>query len=796
MSLQSKPVYREFVRYNKEKKMLWTAADAIVYYIIPEPLKLKEVASRAGESTVTATGKDVVWYWVATSPNMDRIPLVPRGWRVIQPRADGRYGVDDRTQYPIYFCDGFVYACCIPKKVPEMRLLRYTPPASDCPIVAQNGAENIRFLKRTILDEYDKYRKTYAAKAEDYHKANPLSTNGYLRAMVAHMNDVYLRLETCGMTYKEILLYNAEFQAACLDIHGWLDYTLIFGPRARKPLAPDERPPEVDDNRLGCFTEDFEVACQVYRMGIPVYYLRPSYTIMASGDRQISVIHGEVAPMPPLVQTQQYAEGTTISPYPPVAEGPPGPWIYQAQQRLGCSMVDLRLPSARGTIASDGSVRQPSLVHPALQPASTSAAVATSQTVGPIRKHQTSHRTSPYPQVEMTLNPPKLSRSSSSSSVKSSRISLSRSSSSSSVSSVVQSPRTRPLPPLQAPQLQRFKDITLDFWPPSIPSWVTALNAVDTTKPRYPREGWKLGFGVPDPWLFTKEKDREVFVIAWLLSRGTQLGSLFQSSSQDDAPDLTNAFWKGHFVRLRNHLRDKSSAAASSSTPSQRQPSSSNTKAAERTSEEAHFIKLLSIASSLSSVSYGDLKISLDASPAELQKSITPSILSEVVWEIHEVCFRLELLYLDRTKALSKWPVAAKDAPKNKRDEADVARSARDIQVRRCFGLIQDEAYPAYFLKQIPNENMPWASDDHLLRRLVVNRLAELMQDWEGCPKDIKMTSSIQRPDVDALESKVLKYYCATFFEEFGRAPIAPRRLPPASLQRKVPLDVRPYQFH
>ncbi|EAU80351.2 hypothetical protein CC1G_12784 [Coprinopsis cinerea okayama7 len=897
------PVYEPYMRpVNKDGKRSWYASDIMVYYILPEPLKPDEVVSRAGDLKLDRTK---AYYWVAGSPNVDWIPFIPKGWRVVQARADGRYGEDDRTQYPIYAVDGYLYTAAMPTDVPERPLLKFTPYPSDCPLISSYDSScEVRMLKPGVLERYRRYRDDYARIARDYLKEREKLGRGaenstFLKAMVTHMDDLLMRLETCPMTYKELLLANAEFQCACLDIHAWVDFMTIFLPRTQGVLEPGERPPEVDTNRMGAITEDWLMAQRLYRMGLPCFYLQPSFRVLKHGPARNCVLHGAVHPRQPTIVLDHYKEGLVVSPYPPIAEGTPSPELYRPTQRLGCAMIDLRLPSGRGAIGPDGYPRQPTRVNAALQPQHLA-------TFSPFTRHLAQGSAASASQ-EASASPSTQSnrvvvftRSSSSSSTSTGPSSSSqplstRSLSSSSISPTLSTAshpigsktstsarleRRELLPPLNESQLERFKSICIPFWPQPVDAWQAALKAVDVKQPRYRREGWKLGFGVPDPIMLARADDRATLVLAWLLARPHQLNSLFKATgtigyaSEGEAPELTSDLWRGFFHRLKSALSRKqvlppadetinvkrivqnppkpnappqakkgvpisrvlppflpqkpvaaslpalppslpskpitqtsksarlsshqsssslqSPLASSSSSPSST-PSSSHSQPPSKSKEIcrpiAHFDRLLQIASSTSTLSYGSLSVELQTDA--VASALTEGLVAEVIWELHETNWRLELLFMDRTKAPSKWPPGTTQ-------EDTQARWERDQQVRSIFGLALGEddvtaVTPTYVVYEIPNSDGFWSSSDWRIRRTGVRRLVKLMKDWDGCPTDIKggLPDSDLRYYLQA-EQRVLGYYCTAFFEEFGRAPVVPCRLPQVSLHRDHPLSLRP----
>lgn len=158
-------------------------------------------------------------------------------------------------------------------------------------------------------------------------------------------------------------------------------------------------------------------------------------------------------------------------------------------------------------------------------------------------------------------------------------------------------------------------------------------------------------------------------------------------------------------------------------------------------------------------------------SQEELEAQLTPTITGEILWELYELNFRFELLTLDRTVAPSMWGALGKRT-------AEEQMAQRDIAVRRVFPL-DGFVISSYLVEKIPNRNLGLAADDWKERAAYIFTLSTLMQSWEGCPSSIKYAAEVMvEARVEALEGEVTKFYCQTFFDYFGRAPILPHRLP------------------
>jgi len=150
---------------------------------------------------------------------------------------------------------------------------------------------------------------------------------------------------------------------------------------------------------------------------------------------------------------------------------------------------------------------------------------------------------------------------------------------------------------------------------------------------------------------------------------------------------------------------------------------------------------------------------------------LTPTINSEIVWDLFEHNFRLELLALDRCAMAESWQVPMEAA-------------IRDTLVRGVF-----PGDGGFLVGIMPTSNQGLAAErweDHLP---FVEKLRKLMSDWPGEPagklKAIGALDSVDfipTPyDIEKVQRVIAPLYCQTFFDFFGRAAITPHLIPARS---------------
>ena len=165
----------------------------------------------------------------------------------------------------------------------------------------------------------------------------------------------------------------------------------------------------------------------------------------------------------------------------------------------------------------------------------------------------------------------------------------------------------------------------------------------------------------------------------------------------------------------------------------------------------------------------------------ELEQALTPEVTQEILWELCHMNFRFELLSLDSVLADTLY-----HGQEGISEEA--AARSRSGQFLRVFPMSGD-VLGSFMINEIPNRDLGLTSFDleECNRHLVA--LGKLMCPWKGCPDLIRDASRLLiEVHVQALEEVCATFYCQSFFNIFGRAPIIPCCLPPQSLARLAPV--------
>ncbi|KAJ3531227.1 hypothetical protein NMY22_g8250 [Coprinellus aureogranulatus] len=179
----------------------------------------------------------------------------------------------------------------------------------------------------------------------------------------------------------------------------------------------------------------------------------------------------------------------------------------------------------------------------------------------------------------------------------------------------------------------------------------------------------------------------------------------------------------------------------------------------------------------LTGVTYFEQSVRLN-SVEDLRRTVVP-LLPEVLWEIREGGWRLELMALDQALARSRYPSA---------DDDLVASSEA-----RHLGEI--------FVSEIPTEDRGLASYHWTNRYPYVLALREVVLDWDGCPDTI-VNALLAKLEITTLklENAVAEFYCQSFFSTFGRHPFVPCRLPYRARKRDAAVrahgDLSYYLYH
>lgn len=308
----------------------WLPTDALAYSVLSIRVKEGEALDDSGRMEEAREGG----YWVLTSPN-DPILLHPTvGVRQLQRKRDGHWGLDDPSRWPQFYSSEFQHHPFIPRFSKALSRLFWEPTRDDCLIIPGHGSSGILILHPDIVKELrvlcDSYRQQVWDALETRHDDLP----------ALWVTDMYETLDrlSMGLYFRNIVKDVADLQRTCLDIHGWLNLVNTFLPRTMRRSAQAEDKYEVDKSVMGAFTLDISVAQRLYRIGVPVYLLRPSTAIPANMNiKTTSPTVPRLTSMSdesPAVVLDDYSTPQGPYPFEIYRSSPPGTGVQRALQRI------------------------------------------------------------------------------------------------------------------------------------------------------------------------------------------------------------------------------------------------------------------------------------------------------------------------------------------------------------------------------------------------------------------------------------------------------------------------------
>lgn len=320
------------------------------------------------------------------------------------------------------------------------------------------------------------------------------------------------------------------------------------------------------------------------------------------------------------------------------------------------------------------------------------------------------------------------------------------------------------------------------------PVWLAALKSVNPDTAlifAHPDRTLFKGYALPDPAIFTSpdaKQDRiQKNFIAWLLIRPAWITytTSRQSKAESAMPQAAN--WKAFLAKLSkrfgfdgqsavqsapsSNVRSRGFAGSHGAPPRGGQPAPKVRKIQRSGNVTQYDIDdtfSQNLKSALVDVSWeGDIVKPRDAVERGCLE-LPPVILREVMWELYEQNFRLELLALERCIVSGV-------------DMSLESRTAREDMVSNVF---PDGRIVMY---RLPTRDEGLGAQAWTARVRYVEAFRLLLELWPGSP------SSALRPLVEpgqdgeasealvrTVEGALYKFYCQTFFQYFGRAATIP----------------------
>ena len=283
----------------------------------------------------------------------------------------------------------------------------------------------------------------------------------------------------------------------------------------------------------------------------------------------------------------------------------------------------------------------------------------------------------------------------------------------------------------------KFVDPVHAWMPPALPAWREALAAVDRSRPAKRGQGlW--GYWIPEPALLlgpkTEERARR-YLAHWLRVRAAWTYLL--ASPEPTVTRVQPQWWRdllnGDTVRNL--------------------PEGDSRRAQRLVKVKEVFGKMLDIADYVgleaSSVMWFSYRVEVPE----------PSLCPVIVWELHELGFRYELLALDRVLV----PAC---------DEVQ-----REDLLARVF-----PNHDLYTLHTLPSTGIGLSAHLPQARARFLEALRQVVVRWPLCPNAVRgaepLALTTAREYIQLVEKSIISFYVETFFNYSGRAPIVPHAFP------------------
>ncbi|KAF9442851.1 hypothetical protein P691DRAFT_680688 [Macrolepiota fuliginosa MF-IS2] len=201
---------------------------------------------------------------VISTPNVDYLPNVNLGRQVISMCVDGRWGAEDWAQWPQWYFDGqdhFAYILRRPApqdlKTHPLRRLWWNMEETD---FSHDPALNAGRLMPHILQEFNEIRTNLMKEVDACICSDGLDWQK-LQKSAMKMHSCITGLHLTVQPYLDTVITVAAAQRYCLETRALLDkITNSFF---------------VDNTILGCITDHIPTLYELYKKGVPVWFVRP-----------------------------------------------------------------------------------------------------------------------------------------------------------------------------------------------------------------------------------------------------------------------------------------------------------------------------------------------------------------------------------------------------------------------------------------------------------------------------------------------------------------------------------------
>jgi hypothetical protein len=730
---------------------------------------------------------------------MTTIPDITKDPHVVRVRRDGRFATADFTLFPQWYASGTYYLPYVRKKPEDVNdpyaTIWHKVRRED--FVAEEGSNigGMGRLSESLALLWARLRRELMAKIKievlsGRHSKLELKELDFCEC---GMHFASIALLCAPQTYEGVLLTATSFQRYFLETLACYDYLTYW--RDLRPNPIDE--PRGTAHVIGTLTVEVELAVEFYDKGIPVWLVRrpcdfPLSTIILNlvyptlEPMELDFLAGSVALWsgPAGAVRNRVCQSLRManirlghSAY----QAPPGPFLPVNNQSwyFGAAILDQThfypltdIVFAEETLPG-ANVTSPVLPEP-MDTAPTQTAPFNSSSSTLRITSTESAASSRSPSNEPRLPTPPIASSSGS------RAS-SRPFPSQRLNSVV-SPSAAPPPTLQISK-EKFGRPKGPLAPMPNRVWMVALEKVVADRNRvydHPNKTLFRGYALPDPHLFLMSGRSAMYTICWLTIKPLWLNLATNRVGEGGkcSPYPEPQDWRAFLADLCGKMglevvssgsQSRKNASESKEAQEARHGREKRRKTKDDTNRVDKFELDTSLYTSPSDIFWrGKLLLTKDALRNN-QFTVRNSVSKEIIWELFNQNFALELLALDRV-------IFPRDSM------TDEEAMEGDAKVSACFpdGILVGMAFPTV---DQGLGALRWRD-----RIEYVEAFRLLLSTWKGEMVSegvalqlgglalVESTATEQR--VEALEMVAYAFYCQTFFDHFGRAPCIPCRLP------------------
>ncbi|KAK7442012.1 hypothetical protein VKT23_016289 [Stygiomarasmius scandens] len=645
--------------------------------------------------------------YVVTSPNMDLLYSPGFGTCATRMRRDYHFGTDDPLYFPQPFNIAVGHLAIIPAPSPDsfhnQALAWYRPKPSDFLQHDPNlPFHGLEKLSRELITRFETMANRLVNSALE--RAPTVKNDRYVRDGRASLQRLVERLQLVS-TRDECLLLVACLQRQYLELYARLEWLDLYQPR----IQNQEKSYNVNAQLMGAFAYNAEDVQRLFHAGIPVWYVRD--VTLLRGIRVDTVadpVEESANQLLPMRNSDKFLDLADASP--PHRVVWTGGWTqgerYAAMGRFIRSLHEYRVMCMSTTSSSS----------PVLAITSSSSSSSSSSMLVAVNSLVDVLGTGVIP---------------------------------SKTKKQIKKPYSK------SPSAQVARNKFLPFAhplnPPAADAWSLVLSELSPFhETRVPEQ---LGYYLPPPELLIssdQEATRTSLVASWVKLRSIFLWLL--SNGENESLVLKGQQWRSVLDLAHGLQYQQGSGTQTSRKHTEMQKFLEN-----HLSDRRHGVH----------IEFGNLPSAVPnwrGQPLLQDGCLRPEAVQEVLWELYEISFRIELMTLDR-KLLPQTEWALR--------QNDLADCWCGLPFRVNFD----------------NHKYGLAAPSFTDRLPFIRALYYVVKSWPG-PKpdhinfpfpvkiaDGSVSATHFEQQVEAVEEAVTRYYVRMFFNAFARAPTIPHRL-------------------